>query len=249
MNKDMTVEGFKPIYWVEFFHRQMGMWLGYFFMIPAAIFQYKGYFQPKLRNRLVGLLALGGLQGAIGWWMVKSGLKEKPDYQSRPRVSPYRLATHLGMATTLYAGLMWNAFSLLLRPIVVDAADAVQLRYMRRLRVTGIILIKCLILNIMTGAFVAGIDAGKVYNTWPTMNGEHVPAGLFKKEPLWTNFTENAAMVQFNHRNMAYVTMSVSYMLLYQILKARIGGPVTVAGLLAVMMINYQALSGILTLL
>ena len=99
----------------------MGMALGYTFMIPFGIFWYKGYFSPAMRNRLIGLLALGGLQGGIGWWMVKSGLKEKPEYQSRPRVSPYRLATHLCMATGLYAGLIWNAFSLLLKPVVVSA--------------------------------------------------------------------------------------------------------------------------------
>jgi len=92
----------------------MGMTLGYLFMIPFSIFAYKGYLKPKLRNRLIGLLCLGGMQGGIGWWMVKSGLKEKPEYQSRPRVSPYRLATHLGMATILYSSLLWNAFSLLL---------------------------------------------------------------------------------------------------------------------------------------
>ncbi len=94
----------------------MGMMLGYWFIIPFAIFQYKGYLQPKMRNRLIALLGLGGLQGGIGWWMVKSGLTEKPDYQSRPRVSPYRLAAHLAMATTLYSGLLWNSFSLLIKP-------------------------------------------------------------------------------------------------------------------------------------
>lgn len=94
----------------------MGMALGYLFMIPFCAFWAKGYLKPKMRNRMLGLLALGGLQGGIGWWMVKSGLKEKAEYQSRPRVSPYRLATHLGLATTLYTGLIWNAFSLLLKP-------------------------------------------------------------------------------------------------------------------------------------
>lgn len=97
----------------------MGMTLGYLFMIPFGIFQFSGFIKPKLRNRLLGLLALGGLQGFIGWWMVKSGLKEKPEYQSRPRVSPYRLATHLGLATTLYAGLVWHAFHLLIKPMEV----------------------------------------------------------------------------------------------------------------------------------
>lgn len=185
----MDVEGFKPIYWVEFFHRKMGMWLGYYFMIPLSVFMYKGYLMPKMRNRILALLGLGGLQGAIGWWMVKSGLKEKPEYQTRPRVSPYRLATHLTMATALYSGLIWNAFALLIKPIAVDPSETAKLKYVKDIRILGIVLIHCLIFNIITGAFVAGIDAGKVYNTWPLMNGQVVPPGLTEKKPLWTNFT------------------------------------------------------------
>jgi len=163
------------------------MVLGYMFMIPLSIFAYKGYLQPKLRNRLLGLLGLGGLQGAIGWWMVKSGLKEKPDYQSRPRVSPYRLATHLGMATLLYSGLLWNAFSLLITPMEVDASDLKKIKYLKTLRFFGIGLLHCLFFNIVTGAFVAGIDAGRVYNTWPLMNGQIIPDGLTEKQPFWKN--------------------------------------------------------------
>lgn len=227
----------------------MGMMLGYLFMIPFSVFAYKGYLLPKMRNRLLALLGLGGMQGAIGWWMVKSGLKEKPEYQSRPRVSPYRLATHLGMATLLYSGLLWNAFSLLIAPSQIDPSDVEKIKYLRRLRFFGIGLLHCLFFNILTGAFVAGIDAGRVYNTWPLMNGQLVPNGLTAKEPFWRNFFENVEMVQFNHRNFAYLTMSISWMLIYKILRTRIGGPATVAGLVAGLMINYQAFSGILTLL
>ena len=97
----------------------MGMWLGYYFMIPLGYFLFRGYLTPKFRNRLLGILGLGATQGAIGWWMVKSGLNEKPDYQSRPRVSPYRLMTHLMMATTIYSALLWHSFSLLVPPVIV----------------------------------------------------------------------------------------------------------------------------------
>ena len=159
----------------------MGMALGYLFMIPMSMFWIAGAFSRKMKVRMVGLLALGGLQGAIGWWMVKSGLKEKAEYQARPRVSPYRLATHLGLATTLYTGLIWHAFTLLIKPSNVDPNDTPKLKYLRSIRFMGIILVKCLILNILTGAFVAGIDAGKVYNTWPLMNGEVVPPNLMEK--------------------------------------------------------------------
>ena len=120
MNKDITIEGFKPIYKVEFIHRKMGVLLGYFFMLPFGLFISKGYLTPLLRNRLLLLLGLGALQGGIGWWMVKSGLKEKPDYQNRPRVSPYRLSAHLMMAITLYSGLLWHSFSLLIKPTVTE---------------------------------------------------------------------------------------------------------------------------------
>lgn len=165
----------------------MGMMLGYAFMIPFSIFAYKGYLKPKLRNRLIGLLGLGALQGGIGWWMVKSGLKEKPEYQNRPRVSPYRLATHLGMATILYSNLLWNAFNLLLTIPAVDPSDLKTIKYLRNLRFLGIGLLHCLVFNILSGAFVAGIDAGRVYNTWPLMNGQVVPNGLTAKEPFWRN--------------------------------------------------------------
>ena len=138
------------------------MYLGYFFMIPFGLFWYQGSLMPKLRNRLIGLLALGGLQGFIGWWMVKSGLKDKPDYQNRPRVSPYRLSTHLMMATIMYSGLIWQSFSLLIKPQEIDVADIKKIQYMRKIRIIGIIMIKFLMLNIFTGALVAGIDAGKV---------------------------------------------------------------------------------------
>lgn len=140
----------------------MGMWLGYYFIIPLGIFMAKGYLTPMLRNRLLALLGLGATQGAIGWWMVKSGLNEKPDYQSRPRVSPYRLMTHLMMATTIYSGLLWHSFCLLVKPAVVTDAEVLKIKYLRKIRLIGVILIKCLLLNILTGALVAGIGAGEV---------------------------------------------------------------------------------------
>ena len=118
--------------------------------------------QPTLMKRLYGLLALGGLQGGIGWWMVKSGPKEKPEYQDRPRVSPYRLATHLSMATMIYSGVLYNAFALLIKPVPIDVSDAKQMKYLRKMRIIGLVLIKCMLLNIISGAFMAGIDAGKV---------------------------------------------------------------------------------------
>ena len=123
VNKNIDLEGFKPIYFVEYFHRKVGIYLGYFFMAPFAFFTAKKIILPKMRNRLLALLALGGTQGLIGWWMVKSGLKVKPDYQDRPRVSPYRLMTHLMMATAIYSGILYNAFTLLIKPAPIDPTN------------------------------------------------------------------------------------------------------------------------------
>jgi cytochrome c oxidase assembly protein subunit 15 len=131
-------------------------------MGPFAFFTAKKIILPKMRNRLLALLGLGGLQGMIGWWMVKSGLKEKPEYQDRPRVSPYRLMTHLMMATAIYSGILYNAFTLLIKPTPVDPNNLEQIKYLKKMRIIGIVMIKCLLLNIISGALVAGIDAGKV---------------------------------------------------------------------------------------
>jgi cytochrome c oxidase assembly protein subunit 15 len=131
-------------------------------MGPFAFFTAKKILLPKMRNRLLALLGLGGLQGMIGWWMVKSGLKEKPEYQDRPRVSPYRLMTHLMMATAIYSGILYNAFTLLIKPTPIDPNNLEQIKYLKKMRIIGIVMIKCLLLNILSGALVAGIDAGKV---------------------------------------------------------------------------------------
>lgn len=119
------------------------------------------------------MFGLGGLQGAIGYWMVKSGIHEKAEYQSRPRVSPYRLSLHLMMATFIYSGLLWNSFAVLINP---SSANPNSFPQIKRTRLIGLLIFKCLLFNIFTGALVAGIDAGKVYNTWPLMNDQLVPA-------------------------------------------------------------------------
>lgn len=116
MNKNMDLEGFKKIFFVEWFHRLVGSSIGALFTFPFLFFLYKGHIKAPMRNRLLALLALGGTQGAIGWWMVKSGMKEKPDYQSRPRVSPYRLSVHLNTALVIYGGLFWNGLTLWRKP-------------------------------------------------------------------------------------------------------------------------------------
>ena len=174
--------------------------------------------------RLGAMLGLGGLQGLIGWWMVKSGFKEKPDYQNRPRVSVYRLFTHLNMAILLYGGLFWNGLTLVRKP----QQQVLQLSHLAgnsAMRKLSIGLLHFIAFNIMSGAIVAGIDAGKVFltnqihhiyilfnyfkflmfpfsfslkqgfNTWPDMDGKMIPDGLMKRDPWYNNFFENRVLV------------------------------------------------------
>lgn len=239
VNNRMSVEQFKRIYTVEYVHRKIGVYLGYTFALPLAYFLYRGYLKPPMVRRTGALLLLGGLQGAIGYWMVRSGVDKQETYQTRPRVSPYRLSVHLMMATTIYMGLLYHALKLL----VVKSTPPTELgvKNVRGVRWLGIILLKCLLLNIFTGALVAGIDAGKVYNTWPLMNGQLVPEEA-KQVDSWKSFFENRALVQFNHRNMAYITQTVSLLLGYKLYKAWALLPpmVKMTGGLTFLLINYQ---------
>jgi len=144
--------------------------------------------------------------------MVKSGLKKDSVYGGRPRVSPYRLFVHLNTAIIIYSGLLWNGLTLLRKPQEHLITPSL-LPGSRKLRGLSVVLLHCLAFNIMTGVTVAGIDAGKVFNDWPLMNGKFIPDGYLAKSPALKNFFENAANVQFNHRMFAYITYSfVTYM-------------------------------------
>lgn len=161
VNNRMSVDDFKKIYTVEYVHRKLGVYLGYVFAFPFTFFAARGYIKPKLTKRLLMLLGLGGLQGGIGYWMVSSGVNKQEAYQSRPRVSPYRLSVHLMMATFIYMGLFYNALPLLIPSTTLSAGFS--LGSIKNIRLISIIMLKCLLLNIFSGALVAGIDAGKVY--------------------------------------------------------------------------------------
>lgn len=245
VNNRMTVEQFKKIYTVEYVHRKIGVYLGYTFGLPFGYFVYRGYLKPPMIKRMGALLLLGGFQGAIGYWMVKSGVNKHEAYQSRPRVSPYRLSVHLMMATGIYMGLFYQGVKLLVTNCTPPPEAGIK--NVRNIRFLGILLIKCILLNIFSGALVAGIDAGKVYNTWPLMNGEVVPAEA-KQVESWRSFFENKALVQFNHRNMAYITQTVSLLLGYKLYKSWILLPpmVKLAGGLTFLMINYQVPTGVI---
>jgi heme a synthase len=199
VNRGMSLDEFKVIYGYEWAHRLLARLLGLAFAIPLAWFWLRGRIPPRLRWPLLGILGLGMLQGYMGWFMVKSGLVDIP------RVSPYRLGAHLGLALLIYASMFWLALGLL-RPARAQASA----------RVSGGLrpLLLLVAVTIMSGAFVAGLKAGLVYNTFPLMAGQWVPDGLLHLEPAWRNWFENPATVQFTHRLLGIGTL-VAVLLLW----------------------------------
>jgi cytochrome c oxidase assembly protein subunit 15 len=183
-NAGMSLGEFKRIFFWEWFHRLWGRLIGLVFFFPFVWFWWRGAVRGRLAGKLLALFCLGGLQGAIGWWMVASGLQ-----RDMLAVSQYRLAVHLAMALALHAGLLWIALDLL-RGTRAPTRD----------RTRGTMLASLVFLTIVAGAFVAGLDAGLVSDTFPLMDGRFVPAGYADIEPFWRNLFENHAAVQFNHR-------------------------------------------------
>jgi heme a synthase len=189
-NAGMSLDEFKGIFWWEWTHRFLGRLIGAAFLIPFLVFLFQKRLDWKLAPALGTLFVLGGLQGALGWWMVSSGLSDRVD------VSQYRLAAHLGAAALLFAALIYAARTMTPRPIVAPVKRGWRL-------VVGLFAL-LVYLQIVAGAFVAGLDAGMGYNTWPLMDGAIIPRGLGIMQPLWRNLFENALTVQFDHRMIAY---------------------------------------------
>jgi cytochrome c oxidase assembly protein subunit 15 len=191
VNQGFGIEGFKEIFWLEWIHRQWGRLIGLAYAGGLLWFWLRGRIPAGYKPRLLGLLALGGLQGAIGWYMVASGFEA-----DRTAVSPYRLVIHLGLALVIFAALLWTALGLL-RPVGTAPAAARPARRMLKVAVWT------LVAAMLAGGFVAGIRAGFAYNTFPLMDGQIVPAGYLDLTPWWRNLTGNVAAVQFNHRLLA----------------------------------------------
>lgn len=236
LNRGMTVSEFKTIYWWEWTHRVLGRLIGAAFLFPFLFFLWRGWIPRGLKLRLWGIFALGGLQGAVGWWMVASGLV------GRISVSQYRLAFHLTLACVIYAALLWTAQSL---------SDRSVLALPRRLRVSAIALMALVLLQIYAGALVAGIDAGLAYNTWPLIDGTLVPSfeRLFFVAPAWRNFFENDLLVQFNHRIVAYILCIAVALHLVDVLRSRATAVARNSALAVACAVLLQAGLGIVTLL
>lgn len=185
INAGMTLAAFKVIYWWEWSHRFLGRIIGVVYFLPLVFFFANDYVETRLRPRLMAILALGAFQGGLGWYMVVSGLTERVD------VSQYRLAAHLTLAAIIFSAVLWVAFGL---------QNKRRLPLSERERV-ALVIPALVLLQIAAGGFVAGLDAGMGYNTWPLMEGQLIPSGLYSS---WRDAFENAMTVQFNHRALAY---------------------------------------------
>jgi heme a synthase len=196
VNRGMSLDDFRTIFWYEYGHRLLARVLGLLFALPLAWFWWRGTIPSRARWPLFGILLLGAAQGYMGWYMVKSGLVDIP------RVSAYRLAAHLGLALLIYAWMFWLALRML-RPRLQAATGDGALRVFYR------VLLALVALTILYGAFVAGQRAGYAYNTFPLMAGQWVPDGMLALEPLWRNAFENPTLLQFVHRCLAIGTLAV----------------------------------------
>ena len=198
LNRGMSLDQFKVIYWWEWTHRLLARSTGAVFLAPFLFFLWRGWVPPRLKIRLWMLFGAGAFLGAVGWWMVSSGLAGS----GRVSVSQYRLAFHLTLASAIYAAVLWTAQQLApQRPVTAHG----------RLRYGALVVAVLVLLQIYLGALVAGLGAGLAYNTWPLIDGAFVPdaARLLFLHPAWRNFFENVLTVQFDHRMVAYTIFLV----------------------------------------
>lgn len=236
VNFDMGLDEFKGIFWWEYFHRLLGRSIGAVFLLPFLYFLMRRKIEWRLAPRLAGIFILGGLQGALGWYMVASGLVDDP------RVSQYRLTAHLGMAFVIYAAMLWVALGLLSptssRPEGARALGRFSLG------LSGLIF-----LMVLSGGFVAGIRAGLAYNTFPLMNGHWIPPEIFMVEPWYANFFENMATVQFDHRLIAWLLAFLVPWFWLRARRAALPARTRLAIHLLLLMLAVQITLGISTLL
>jgi cytochrome c oxidase assembly protein subunit 15 len=239
LNAGMTLSEFKTIFWWEWSHRLLGRAIGIVYLLPFLYFLWRGGLSAGLKRRLWLIFGLGALQGAVGWWMVASGLSE------RVEVSQYRLATHLVLALLIFAAIVWTLRRLAERPasVVSSAAPA-------RLKATSYALVGLTFVQLYLGALVAGLRAGLLYNTWPEIDGAFIPAGarLWFEQPWWRNLFENALTVQFEHRLTAYALFLLAAFHAIDAIASRAGAAAS-AALWLLAAVTLQALLGILTLL
>ncbi|WP_050400908.1 COX15/CtaA family protein [Bradyrhizobium embrapense] len=236
LNAGMTLAQFKTIFWWEWSHRLLGRVIGAAYLLPFLYFLWRGAVSGELGRRLWAIFGLGALQGGVGWWMVASGLSE------RVEVSQYRLATHLVLALLIFAAIVWTLRRLTDRPSVIAPL---------RLKITSAVLLVLTFVQLYFGALVAGLRAGRVYNTWPDIDGGLIPAAdrLWFETPWWRNLFDNTLTVQFEHRMTAYLLFALALAHAVDVVRSRAGGAVIAGAWWLVAAITLQATLGILTLL
>nr|XP_033799209.1 cytochrome c oxidase assembly protein COX15 homolog isoform X2 [Geotrypetes seraphini] len=210
LNHDMTLTEFKFIWYMEYSHRMWGRAVGLAYILPAIYFWRKGWLNRSMKGGVLFLCSFVCFQGLLGWYMVKSGLEEKADSYDIPRVSQYRLAAHLGSALVLYCASLWSGMSLLLpHHKLPETHQVLKLRRFAR-GTAGLVFFTAL-----SGAFVAGLDAGLVYNSFPKMGNHWIPEDLLTFSPVLKNVFENPTTVQFDHRLLgisSVVAITVMYL-------------------------------------
>lgn len=236
LNAGMTLAEFKTIFWWEWSHRLLGRVIGAAYLLPFLYFLWRGAVSGELGRRLWVIFGLGALQGGVGWWMVASGLS------ARVEVSQYRLATHLVLALLIFAAIVWTLRRLTDRRMVIAPL---------RLKVTSAVLLVLTFVQLYFGGLVAGLRAGRVYNTWPEIDGGLIPSGdrLWFETPWWRNLFDNTLTVQFEHRMTAYLLFALAIAHAIDAVRSRAGGGVIAGAWWLVAAITLQATLGILTLL
>ena len=235
VNRGMSLSEFRTIFYWEWGHRLLGRLIGAAFLVPFLVFLWRGWVEPGLRWRLWTIFGLGGLQGAVGWWMVASGLVD------RINVSQYRLAAHLTLACVIFVAQAWTAERIVARK-PVDTTPG--------LRAGAAALVVLVLLQIYLGALVAGLRAGYVFNTWPLIDGALVPGAdqLFAMQPAWRNLFENVLTVQFVHRMAAYALWLAAVWHVAAVVRAGKAGAASTGALVLAAAVTIQAALGILTL-
>ena len=236
LNAGMSLDEFKTIFWWEWSHRLLGRAIGAAYLLPFLWFLWRGVLGADLKRRLWLIFGLGALQGAVGWWMVASGLTQ------RTEVSQYRLATHLVLALLIFAAIVWTVRRMGDRPPSVVSA---------RLRITSVVLLVLTFVQLYLGALVAGLRAGRVYNTWPEIDGALIPQAsrLFFEEPWWRNLFDNTLTVQFEHRMTAYALIVLTILHAVDAVRSRAGISVVSGAAWLAAAMTLQAALGIFTLL
>ena len=237
VNKGMTLEEFKTIFWWEWGHRQLGRFIGVAFFLPLLFFWLSGRLASSVKPSLVGLLVLGGVQGGIGWWMVASGLVDRVD------VSQYRLATHLTLASFIFAALLWVARGYRQEKEIPECVSAD-----RHVWPVAILALFALV-QIFLGGFVAGTHAGFTYNTWPLIDGSLWPSRIYDTAPAWLAAFEDHLTIQFNHRMFAYVITALAALVWIRIWRDPFAAKLTIMTTVVGGLVILQVLLGILTLL